>query len=305
MSTRSIMSKSILVTGVGGQVGWELMRSLQGLGNVVGLDRQRLDIASPDAIRTAIREYQPSLIVNPAAYTAVDKAEEERDLAMRVNGIAPGVIGEEAKRIGAAVIHYSTDYVFDGTQAEPYTEVDTPNPVNFYGQTKLIGEQALAASGAVHIVFRTSWVYGVRGKNFLLTMLRLARERDELRVINDQHGAPTWSRSIADITAHVVAKGWRGTSLDLDWIRGLGGIINLAAAGETTWHGFAQAIFDQAQLDRKPVVVPIPTSEYPLPAKRPIYSRLSTTRLTNIVGHVPHWSDMLALAMADLRAIQR
>jgi dTDP-4-dehydrorhamnose reductase len=299
------MSKTILVTGIGGQVGWELMRSLQGLGNVVGMDRQRLDIAAPDAIRAAIREYQPALIVNPAAYTAVDKAEEERDLAMRVNGDAPGIIGEEARKIGAAVIHYSTDYVFDGAQAEAYTEADTPNPVNFYGQTKLAGERALAASGAAHIIFRTSWVYGVRGKNFLLTMLRLGRERDELRVINDQHGAPTWSRTIADITAHVVAKGSRGTSVDLDWIRGLGGIVNLASAGETTWHGFAQAIFSLAEWDRQPVVVPIPTHEYPLPAKRPTYSRLSTAKLADIVGHVPHWSDALALAMADLHAVQR
>ena len=185
----------ILLTGKNGQVGWELQRTLAPLGEVVAVDRQALDLANPDAIRALIREVKPALIVNPAAYTAVDKAESEPELAMAVNGIAPGIMAEEAKRLGAAMIHYSTDYVFDGTQTSPYTEKDRPNPGNVYGKTKLAGEQAIQAVGVPHLILRTSWVYGSRGRNFLLTILRLAQERDELKIVDDQIGAPTSSRA--------------------------------------------------------------------------------------------------------------
>ena len=202
----SIVRRKILLTGKNGQVGWELERSLQPLGQVIAFDRSGLDLASPDSIRAVIREVKPELIVNPAAYTAVDKAESEPDLAMAVNGVAPGIIAEEAKRLGAALIHYSTDYVFDGTKAEPYTEDDVPKPINVYGKTKLAGEQAVQAIGVPHLIFRTSWVYGMRGKNFLLTILRMAKEKDELRIVDDQFGAPTWSRMIAETTAQVLAQ---------------------------------------------------------------------------------------------------
>jgi dTDP-4-dehydrorhamnose reductase len=187
----------ILLTGKNGQVGWELQRTLATLGEVVTLDRQDLDLADPDSIRRVVREHKPNLIVNAAAYTAVDKAEEESDLAMVINGTAPGILAEEAKRLSAAIIHYSTDYVFDGSKNTPYTEEDAPNPLNVYGRTKLAGERAIQAVGAPYLILRTSWVYGMRGKNFLLTILRLARERNEIKVVNDQIGAPTWSRIIA------------------------------------------------------------------------------------------------------------
>lgn len=194
----------ILLTGSNGQVGWELQRTLATLGEVIALDRHGMDLVSPDSIRRTIREIKPSLIVNAAAYTAVDKAEFEPELAMAINGIVPGILAEEAKRLGDAVIHYSTDYVFDGSKNTPYTEEGAPNPLNVYGKTKLAGEQAIQAVGTPHLIFRTSWVYGARGKNFLLTILRLVRERDEIKVVNDQIGVPTWSRVIAQSTAHIL-----------------------------------------------------------------------------------------------------
>ena len=196
----------ILVTGANGQVGWELQRTLQTLGDVVACDRGTLDLSDPDSIRGKVREIRPDVIVNAGAYTAVDRAESEPELAMAVNGVAPGVLAEEAKQLGALLLHYSTDYVFDGTKAEPYLESDAPNPVSVYGSSKLAGEKAVEAVGGAYLIFRTSWVYGGRGKNFLLTMLRLAGEREELRVVDDQFGAPTWCRTIAEATAQVVAK---------------------------------------------------------------------------------------------------
>jgi dTDP-4-dehydrorhamnose reductase len=196
----------ILITGKNGQVGWELQRVLAPLGEVIAIDRKEMDLANPDAIRARIREIKPDIIVNAAAYTAVDKAESEPDLALAVNGIAPGILAEEAKRLGALLVHYSTDYVFDGTKSSPYAEEDSPNPLNVYGKTKLAGERAIAASGADYLILRTSWVYSARGKNFMLTILRLARERDELRIVDDQVGAPTSSIAIAQATARILAQ---------------------------------------------------------------------------------------------------
>lgn len=276
----------ILLTGTNGQVGYELERSLQGLGEVVALDRSRMALDNLDQVRSVIREVKPQLIVNPAAYTAVDKAESERELAFRINAEAPGVMAEEAKRLGAALVHYSTDYVFPGDRPGARREGDATGPANVYGASKLAGEQAIAASGVPHLIFRTSWVYGMRGKNFLLTMLRLAKERDELRIVSDQHGAPTWSRTIADTTALVLAQRWQDDS----------GIYHLSSQGETTWFGFTQAILQQAGLDCR--LVPISSAEYPVPAKRPEFSVLDSGKLMSRFCNLPSWQDALRLCMA-------
>ncbi len=196
----------ILITGTNGQVGFELLRSLAGLGTVIAAGRDELDLADPDAIRRTLRDTKPGLIVNAAAYTAVDKAEAEPELALAINGVAPGILAEEAKRLGAALIHYSTDYVFDGSKGAPYTEDDAPRPISAYGRTKLAGEHAIQAVGVPHLILRTSWVYGARGSNFLLTILRLAKEREELSIVDDQIGAPTWSRAIAMATAGILER---------------------------------------------------------------------------------------------------
>lgn len=289
---------TILVTGINGQVGYELLRSLQGLGRVVGLDRAALDLADTDRVREVVREAKPTLIVNPAAYTAVDKAESDEAAARRLNAEAPAVLAEEAVRSGAALIHYSTDYVFDGSKDAPYVETDAVNPQNVYGQTKLEGEQAIAASGCAHLILRTSWVYGMRGKNFLLTMLKLGSERPELRVVADQVGAPTWSRTIADATSHIVAQGMAAG--DADWWDQRSGIYHLTAAGSTSWHGFAEAIFASALGERAPNAVPIPASDYPVPAKRPANSRLALGKLNETFGlRMPSWDDALCLCLTN------
>ncbi|BAN23953.1 dTDP-4-dehydrorhamnose reductase [Caballeronia insecticola] len=288
--------QTILLTGVNGQVGFELARSLQGLGKVVALDRARLDLGDLDQVRRVVRDVKPSLIVNPAAYTAVDKAESDIEVAMRANGEAPGVLAEEAKRLGAALIHYSTDYVFDGTKEGVYVEDDAVNPQNVYGKSKLAGEQAIAASGCDHLIFRTSWVYGTRGKNFLLTMLRLGAEREELSVVADQFGAPTWANTIAALTANVLAQ-TRGK--DQEWWNRTSGVYHLTASGSTSWHGFAEAIFGLSDLPKKPNVKPIPASAYPTPAARPANSRMSGAKLRDVFGlEAPDWRDALALCMA-------
>jgi dTDP-4-dehydrorhamnose reductase len=293
------MSKqpTILVTGVNGQVGFELARTLQGLGRVVALDRAALDLADLAQVRSTMRELKPSVIVNPAAYTAVDKAETDVDAAMRLNGEAPGVLADEAARVGALLVHYSTDYVFDGTKSAPYVEDDATNPQNVYGNSKLAGEQAIAESGCAHLILRTSWVYGVRGKNFLLTMLKLGAERPELRVVADQIGAPTWSNTIATSTSHLLAQGLAAN--DLDWWRERSGVYHLTAAGETSWHGFAKVILEIAMGETAPNVIPIGTSDYPVPAKRPANSRMSHGKLTSTFGlALPDWQDALRLCMA-------
>jgi dTDP-4-dehydrorhamnose reductase len=282
----------ILLTGSSGQVGYELERSLQGLGEVVAADRSRMDLADLDQVRAVIRAVQPGLIVNPAAYTAVDKAESEPELAFRINAEAPGVMAEEAKKLGAALVHYSTDYVFPGDDPAPRVEHDATGPINVYGASKLAGEQAIAAAGVPHLIFRTSWVYGMRGKNFLLTMLKLARERDELRIVADQHGAPTWSRTIADATALVLAQAGAGGQ---DWWQQHSGIYHLSSQGQTTWFEFTQAIIEQAGIACR--LQPITSAEYPVPARRPQYSVLSSQRLQQQFCRLPHWRDALALCM--------
>ena len=289
--------KTVLVTGVNGQVGFELARTLQGLGRIVALDRKQFDLTNLDQIRTVIRDVKPSLIVNPAAYTAVDQAEQDRDAAMRVNGEAPGVIAEEARRLNAAFVHFSTDYVFDGTKADAYVESDATNPQNVYGASKLAGEQAIAQVGGASLVLRTSWVYGLRGKNFLLTMLRLAADKPALRIVGDQHGAPTWSKSIAALVAHIAAQ---GAAEGADWWSAKAGVYHLCAGGSTTWADFARAIFDNAALEKKPSVEAIPASEYPTPAKRPANSRMSCGKLEAAFGlQVPQWDDALRLCLAE------
>ncbi|SKC63648.1 dTDP-4-dehydrorhamnose reductase [Paraburkholderia hospita] len=292
---------TILLTGANGQVGFELMRSLQGLGTLVALDRSRLDLADLDQVRAVTRQIKPTLIVNAAAYTAVDRAESEPELAMLVNGKAPGVLAEEAKRLGAAIIHYSTDYVFDGAKSGPYVEDDMVNPQNAYGRSKLAGERAVAEAGGAHLVLRTSWVYGRRGSNFLLTMLRLAAERPELRIVADQYGAPTWCASIASLTAHVVAQARAVAARDAaDWWSEKSGTYHLTASGSTSWFGFAEAIFELAALECPPKVVPIATSDYPLPAKRPANSRLLNDKLAGAFGLIPpDWRDALRQALAQ------
>lgn len=280
----------ILLTGVTGQVSWELQRTLMTLGEVIPVGRSvsnaglQMDLADPDTIRHTIREVMPDLIVNAAAYTAVDKAESEPELAMAINGIAPGLMAEEAKLLGAAIVHYSTDYVFDGTKATPYTEEDLPDPQNTYGKTKLAGEQAIQAVGVPHLILRTSWVYGIRGKNFLLTMLKLAREREELKVVDDQIGAPTWSRTIAEATAQILSQSTQNVPC---FLASKSGVYHLSASGQTSWYGFASAIFehDRKSSERKMQrLIAIASDQYPTPAKRPAYSLLDTHKLSNTFG---------------------
>ncbi len=283
----------ILLTGKNGQLGYELERSLQGWGEVVALGRSEMDLADLQQVRVCIRSIKPTIIINSAAYTAVDKAESEQDLAFTVNAEAPAVMAEEAKKLGAAMVHYSTDYVFDGNKRTPYTEEDVTHPMSVYGASKLAGEQAVQAAGIPHLILRTSWVYGMRGKNFLLTMLRLAQERDSLGVVADQYGAPTWCRTIADTTAHILAQGWQEKS----------GLYHLTAQGHTTWHGFALAILRNAQLlnqssGKQVIVKPITTQDYPLPAPRPAYSVLSCEKLLQTFCSLPHWDAALKLCQS-------
>jgi dTDP-4-dehydrorhamnose reductase len=287
----------ILLTGKTGQVGYELERRLQGLGEIIALGRGQMDLRDLNQLREVIRAVKPALIINPAAYTAVDKAESEPGIAMRVNAEAPAVMAAEARRLGAAMIHYSTDYVLDGTKTTPYTEEDPPNPKSVYGRTKLAGEHAIQAAGIPYLILRTSWVYGIRGENFLLTVLRLAKERDELRIVVDQHGAPTWCRTIADVTAQILAQA--GTALDQrQWWQEKRGIYGLTARGQTTWHGFAQAILAHAALAKTPTLVPISTQDYPTPAERPRYSVLSCDKLEQAFGLTPpRWMQGLDLCM--------
>ncbi|MBI3523299.1 MAG: dTDP-4-dehydrorhamnose reductase [Betaproteobacteria bacterium] len=283
--------KKILLTGRDGQVGWELQRTLAPLGEVTAYSRATLDLADSAAVCAAIRALRPDLIVNAAAYTAVDQAESENSLAMQINGQAPGVMAEESKKLGSLLVHYSTDYVFDGTKDNAYIEDDRPDPINAYGRSKLAGEQAIQAVGCRHLIFRTSWVYGLRGKNFLRTILRLAEERTELRIINDQFGAPTWSRMIAGATALSCV---RKTPPE--------GLFHLASGGATSWHGFTQAILELTRhlRTREPVLAAIATREYPLPAARPQNSRLSCERLAAEAGiRLPDWRTALGLCLEN------
>lgn len=287
----------ILLIGAGGQVGFELRRTLSPLGLLTALDRRDVDLANADALRACVRAERYDLIVNAAAFTAVDRAEQEPEVARAINAEAPAILAEAAVRAQAVLVHFSTDYVFDGRARRPYVEEDVPNPLGVYGRTKLEGDRAIEASGADHLIFRTSWVYGNRGRNFLLTILRLARERPELKVVDDQLGAPTWSRMIAEATAAVLAQcrfGARRIGRDMAEV---GGLYNLAAGGQTSWAGFAASIVERAGASPgapRPRVSPIPTSEYPLPAARPAYSVLSQEKLDRVFGvRLPEWAQSL------------
>jgi dTDP-4-dehydrorhamnose reductase len=290
----------ILLTGVTGQVGGQLLKVLPELGEVIAPSRSTMDLANPQSIRDTIRTVRPRWIVNPGAYTAVDKAESEPDLAHAINAGAIQTIGEEAHAIGAGVIHFSTDYVFSGTGTNPWFETDEPAPISVYGATKLAGEQALIASGAGHMIFRTSWVYGAEGKNFLRTILKLARERESLRIVGDQYGAPTWSRDLAEMTVQVIGrceKAAAGSSL-ADVLSRFSGIYHASGRGETTWHGFADEAV-RLQREKEPAtpfahIEAIPTAEYPTPAKRPTNSRLNCSKLERQFGwRMMHWKESL------------
>ena len=287
---------NILLTGANGQVGWELRRTLATLGRVVAVDSKAMDLTDPDAIRRVVADATPRVIVNPAAYTAVDKAESEPDRARAVNAEAPGLLAEAAARSGALLVHYSTDYVFDGRGETPWREDAPTGPLNVYGATKLAGEQAIAASGCRHLIFRTSWVYGARGANFLLTMRRLMRERPELKIVDDQMGAPTWCRSLAEATAQVLAQVTspaRGADKPEPW-----GVYHMTNGGQTSWYGFARAILDLEGLETPPRLVPIPSSDYPTPARRPLNSRLDNGKLERVFGlRLPDWQDALKLCL--------
>ncbi len=294
------MTRPILLLGGNGQVGWELRRTLAPLGVVRALERADVDLAEAGALSRIVREAAPSLIVNAAAYTAVDRAEEETGTAQAVNGDAPGVLAEEAKRLNAALVHYSTDYVFDGNSSRPYHETDETNPVSVYGSTKLAGEESIRTSGCAHLILRTSWVYSLRGANFLLTVRRLAGELEELRIVGDQHGAPTWARTIAEATALLVA-GCGGAG-GIGELRDRGGLYHLTAAGATSWHGFAVAVVDWMRATGQPVrckrILDIPTSDYPTPAKRPANSLLDCGKLKETFGMtLPDWREQLTLCL--------
>lgn len=281
----------ILLLGRGGQVGHELIAALSPLGEVVAVDRNAADLGDPESVRALVRRYRPRAVVNAAAYTAVDQAEREPELAARVNGMAPGILAEESEALGACLIHYSTDYVFDGSKPGPYNEDDPPRPLSSYGRSKLAGETAIAAAARRYLILRTCWVAGAHGANFLKTMLRLAGERDSLRVVNDQWGAPTTARLIAEVTARILEIMLGVPAGDPRW-----GVYHLAATGETSWHGYACYVIERARalgarLKATPdSILPIPTAAYPTPALRPANSRLDTTRLRNVFQvQLPGW----------------
>ncbi len=278
----------ILVLGRSGQVGTALTQSLQGLGELIALDRAQLDLTNPDAIRTTLREIQPQILINAAAYTAVDAAESDQAMAFQINAVAPRVMAEESERLGAALIHYSTDYVFDGGKQGAWMEDDATAPLSVYGHSKLAGEQAITDVGGTHLILRTSWVYGLHGKNFLLTMLKLAESRDSLAIVDDQIGAPTWALTIADATSAIIRDAGEPAQL-----AALSGIYHLCAGGHTSWFGFAQAIFSHASVQRKPQLRPITTAEYPTPAQRPHNSILNTDKFRRSFGDLPTWDDAL------------
>jgi dTDP-4-dehydrorhamnose reductase len=276
----------ILLIGSRGQVSWELRRTLAPLADLTAVDFPEIDLTRPESLRELVRSVRPDVVVNAAAYTAVDKAEDEQETCLKVNGESPRVLAEEAAAIGARFVHYSTDYVYDGMKDGRWVETDAPNPLSVYGRTKLDGDLGIAASGAGHLIFRLQWVWGTRGSNFVKTMLKLAREREELKIVDDQVGAPTFSRHIAEATAIALAR-WDGQQ----------GIYHLANGGETSWHGFAQAIFEEDPAKSEQVLrrcLPIPTSAYPTKAVRPRNSRLDQSKLLADFGiRLPDWRSAL------------
>lgn len=292
--------QKILILGKQGQVAWELQRTLASLGEVIVFGSEQIDLANLNQIRERVRSIQPDIIVNGAAYTAVDKAESESDLCMSINGIAPGILAELARESQALLVHYSTDYVFDGTKTSPYLETDPTSPLSVYGKSKLAGEQAIIQVDCSHLIFRTTWVYGNRGKNFLLTILRLAAERKELKIVADQIGSPTWSRSISEATAQIIAQ----CRDDRSSVRGL---YNLSAAGKTSWHGFANQIVDRSrsidpELDLAiEQILPIPATDYPTPAQRPANSVLDNSKILADFGvQLPDWKLSLEQCLEQL-----
>lgn len=287
----------ILLVGSDGQVGWELQRCLAPLAQIVAPSLADLDLTRLDAVRKFVRDLKPQVIVNAAAYTAVDAAEKDEAAAKLINSDAPAELALEARRLNALLVHYSTDYVFDGRKAGSYVEDDAPAPLSVYGRTKLAGEQGIRDSACRHLIFRTSWVYGARGKNFLLTMLRLARERDELRVVCDQTGAPTWSRMLAEATAQIISAVQRSS-------QDVRSTCHMTCAGSVSWHGFTERIVEQGAalgLCRKVPVRPIKTAEYPTPAQRPANSLLSNDKLYRDFGiRLPSWDAALDLCLNDM-----
>ena len=294
---------NILLLGKGGQVGWELQRSLAVLGNVTALDFDSPehcgDFSNPQGVAETVRALRPQVIVNAAAHTAVDKAESEPELARLLNATTPGVLAEEAARLGAWLVHYSTDYVFDGSGERPWVEDDAPAPLSVYGATKLEGEQLIRQAGCQHLILRTSWVYAARGGNFAKTMLRLAQERERLTVIDDQWGAPTSAELLADVTAHALRQLLKRPED--------GGLYHCVAAGETTWHSYAKYVLEYARQAQAAIkikateVAPVPTSAFPTPARRPHNSRLNTTRLQTTFGlTLPHWQQGVARMLTEV-----
>jgi len=296
----AVRANRVLILGAQGQLGIELQKTFTGAGEVVALGRARCDLANSESIRKVMAEVAPAIVLNAAAYTAVDRAESEPELAMRVNGEAPGVLAEEARKINALLVHYSTDYVFDGSKRGPWVEDDPVNPLNEYGRTKLAGERKIAEAGGRYLIFRTSWVYSLHGNNFLKTMLRLGRERDHLRVVNDQIGAPTTAAALARATRAVI------DGLDSVSHSEASGIYHMTCSGETSWCGFAQEIFRRARAPegRKwPVVTGIPDMEYPTPAKRPKNSVLCNSKLKTRFGvALPRWEDALGETLEEMGA---
>jgi dTDP-4-dehydrorhamnose reductase len=284
----------VLLTGRTGQVGGELLGRLEPFAEVVAPDRSRLDLRDARAIRREVEALRPALIVNAAAYTAVDQAESEPEVAAAVNEVAPGVLAEAARAAGAALVHYSTDYVFGGERASPYAEDDAPAPLQVYGRTKLAGERAVEASGAAHLIFRTSWVYGLRGRSFFTTVSAKLRAGEDLRVVDDQTGTPTWSRTVAEVTARILVPMFFAAGGPRAAIERVAGIYHLSAAGETTWYGFACAIAAGLGLDPARRIAPVSTSERPLPARRPAYSVLSKEKLLRVFDiEPPRWEEDL------------
>jgi dTDP-4-dehydrorhamnose reductase len=302
----------ILLLGAAGQVGFELHRALQALGTVTPATRdgtlpggqscRRADLADAPALTALVHELKPSIIVNAAAYTAVDKAESERELVFRINAEAPGVLAQAATEVGALLVHYSTDYVFDGSSTRPWREDDAVGPLGVYGESKLAGEREVSGSPGAHMVLRTAWVYAARGHNFLKTMLKLGADRDRLRVVDDQHGAPTSARLIAATTLHCLNRWLFANAQDRARMQG---VFHLAAASSTTWYGYARAIFEGAVragiLERAPRIEAIASSDYPTPARRPAHSVLDTAKLAETFSiHLPDWRVGLDLTLSEL-----
>ena len=293
----------ILLTGKNGQVGSELNKILSQFGEIIATGRNEMNLADPSQIRRVVRKIKPELIINAGAYTAVDKAESDQELAKAVNGIAPKILAEEAKNNDALLIHYSTDYSYNGEMSHrPYLESDSPSPNSVYGKTKLQGDQAIEKSGVSHLIFRTGWVYSKRGESFLRTILKLAKEKNELRIVNDQTGTPTWCRSIAEATCksikNILEK--REGSLSKT-AASISGVYHMTCQGETNWHRFAQTILELSCPDNMPKLLAISTKEYPTPAIRPTYSVLSNTKLQKYFGiQLPHWEHALKQCLSDI-----